>query len=124
MIQDDIFHSFKIIKPFYKSRYFKSDVDFRRFSRHFNIDLQPKILFSKSISVDELIRCGVSNYLEFQNVTQNFFYSENEFVKIPFSKSEIFSNTFLSFKEKRQIVKVIDSCLAGYDKLSKIEKTK
>jgi len=72
-------------------------------------------LFSKSLSVDELIKCGVGNYLEFQNVTENFFYSDNKFVKIPFSKSEIFSNTFLSFKEKRQIVKVIDSCLAGYD---------
>jgi RAB protein geranylgeranyltransferase component A len=75
------------------------------------------------VSVNELIRSGVSNYLEFQNVTENFFYSpndkeENKFVKIPFSKSEVFANTFLSFKEKRQLVKVIEACLAGYDRLS------
>jgi RAB protein geranylgeranyltransferase component A len=29
--------------------------------------------------VTELIRSGVNNYLEFQNVTNNFFYSENKF---------------------------------------------
>jgi len=65
--------------------------------------MAPKILFSKSVSVNELIRAGVSNYLEFQNVSDNFFFSEKEkkFVKIPFSKSEIFLNTTLSYKEKR-----------------------
>ena len=44
-------------------------------------------------------------------------------MKIPFSKSEVFSNTFLSFKEKRQLIKVIEQCIAGYDFLSQEEKT-
>lgn len=44
-------------------------------------------------------------------------------MQIPFSKSEVFSNTFLTFKEKRQLVKVIEACLAGYDKLSQVELT-
>jgi RAB protein geranylgeranyltransferase component A len=61
-------------------------------------------------------------------VSENFFYAPDQanlhrFVKIPFSKSEVFSNTFLSFKEKRQLVKVIESCLAGYDHLSQQEIT-
>ncbi len=51
-----------------------SETDFRRFSRNFNIDLQPKVLYSKSLSVEELIRSGCSNYLEFQNVAKNYFY--------------------------------------------------
>ena len=80
-------------------------------------------MYSKSVSVTELIRSGVSNYLEFQNVTENFFYTGQDFVKIPFSKSEVFANTFLSFKEKRQLVKVIEACLAGYDQLSQQEIT-
>jgi RAB protein geranylgeranyltransferase component A len=86
-------------------------------------------LFSKSVSVNELIRSGVSNYLEFQNVSENYFYSPDgerdplRFVKIPFSKSEVFSNTFLSFYEKHQLVKVIEACIAGYDKLSHTEIT-
>jgi RAB protein geranylgeranyltransferase component A len=56
---------------------FPVDSDFRRFSRNFNIDLQPKVLYSKSVSVTELIRSGVSNYLEFQNVSENFFYTHD-----------------------------------------------
>jgi len=51
--------------------------DFRRFSRNFNIDLQAKVLYSKSLSVEELIRSGCSNYLEFQNVNKNYFYDQN-----------------------------------------------
>ena len=68
--------------------------------------------------MSELIRSGVSNYLEFQNVTDNFFYDNEKLHRIPFSKSEVFSNTFLTFWEKRQLVKVIEACIAGYDKLS------
>ena len=92
--------SFTILKAFKNP--FKNDTDYRRFSRNFNIDLQLKVLYSKSLSVEELIRSGCSNYLEFQNVQSNYFYDrDNGFVQIPFSKSEVFSNTFLTFKEKR-----------------------
>ena len=64
-------------------------------------------------------------YLEFQNVSDNFFYSSEykTFVRIPFSKSEIFKNGNLSLKEKRQLVRVIQFCLSGYDKLSNKEIT-
>ena len=112
--------------PFDKNKHpeiMKTDMDFKRYSRNFNIDLAPKILFSKSLSVENLIKCGVANYLEFNNVNENYFYmgekSENlspeDLVKIPFSKSEIFMNTVLSFKEKRQLVKAIEICLQGTD---------
>ena len=78
--------------------------------------MAPKILFSKSISVDHLINCGASSYLEFNNVNENFFYTDKEMVKIPFSKSEIFVNKVLSFQEKRQLVKTIEICLEGTDR--------
>jgi len=42
---------------------------------------------------------------------------ETEMVKIPFSKSEIFMNSVLTFKEKRQLVKVIEMCLEGTDNM-------
>ena len=80
---------------------YKDDQDFKRFSRQFNIDLAPKILFSKSIRVDHLINCGASNYLEFNNVNENYFFTDESMVKIPFSKSEIFVNKVLTFQEKR-----------------------
>ena len=72
-----------------------------------------------------MIRSGVGNYLEFQNISDNFFFSAEakKFVRIPFSKSEIFLNQHLTLKEKRQLVKVIELCLRGYDKLSEKEIT-
>ena len=44
-------------------------------------------------------------------------------MRIPFSKSEIFQNGNLGLKEKRQLVRVIQFCLSGYDKLSNKEVT-
>lgn len=32
-------------------------------------------------------------------------------VKIPYSKSDIFTSEFLSFPEKRQLVKIIEVCM-------------
>jgi len=106
------FHSFKVLQPLDKTAHpeiMTDDNGFKRYSRSFNIDVAPKILFSKSISVDNLIRCQVSSYLEFNNVAENFFYNpkseadtnkaslDKSMVKIPFSKSEIFTNTVLTF---------------------------
>jgi Rab proteins geranylgeranyltransferase component A len=95
---------------------------FLRYSRRFNIDIAPKIMFCKSLSVDSLIRCQASSYLQFNNIEQNFFYNptgnenlEDEMIKIPFSKSEIFVNKILTLKEKRQLVKTIEMCLLGAD---------
>ena len=127
-----------MLVPLDKNRHpdlMKDENGFRRYSRQFNIDLAPKLLFSKSASVDSLIESGVSNYLEFNNVADNYFYNPtpgksleelknsvpNDMVKIPFSKSEIFTNTVLSFKEKRQLVKAIEMCLEGTDKMDKEE---
>ena len=100
---EDHCESFKVLKPFDKSAY--ADLKaFKSFSRNFNIDLVPKLLFSKSTSVDLLLDSGTAHYLEFQSVPHNYFFSSqnnNAFVQIPFSKSEIFTNSSLSLKEKR-----------------------
>eukprot|EP00347_Sterkiella_histriomuscorum_P015294 403357571 len=122
---DLAYHDFTVIHPFNRDGKYKDDMEFRKLSRNFNIDLQPKILFSKSLSVSELIRSGVNNYLEFQSVADNYFYSQSSetFQQIPFSKSEVFSSSLLSFKEKRQLVKVMEACLSGYDKIAQKEVT-
>ena len=72
----DGYHSFRVLKKMERRR-FESFNKFRAFSRACNIDVAPKVLFSKSVSVTELINSGVSNYLEFQNVTDTFFYSSS-----------------------------------------------
>lgn len=42
---------------------------------------------------------------------------EGNFIQIPFSKSEVFSNSSLSLLEKNQLVRVIEICIKGYDML-------
>lgn len=71
------FHSFEVLEPLDKNKHpelMKNEMDFKRYSRNFNIDLAPKILFSKSVSVENLIKSGVANYLEFNNVNENYFF--------------------------------------------------
>lgn len=130
---DNAYHSFEVLQPMDKTKHgeiMKNEQEYKRYSRGFNIDLAAKILFSNSISVDNLIKCQVASYLEFNNVNENFFYNPSQggsasladdMVKIPFSKSEIFVNKVLTFKEKRQLVKVIEYCLFGSDRLKQME---
>jgi RAB protein geranylgeranyltransferase component A len=63
----DGFSDFKVLKSYDYSKH-KAEKDFKRDSRQYNIDLVPKLLFSKSTSVDLLIKSGAANYLEFQGV--------------------------------------------------------
>ena len=58
-------------------------------------------------------------------MNQNYFYHPHvdekevnpaeklakEMVKIPYSKSDIFTSEFLTFAEKRQLVKIIEVCM-------------
>jgi len=90
-------------------------------SRNFSLDLIPKVIFSKSKSVNYCLDSGVSFYLEFQNITNNFIFLKDKFLKIPFSKSEVFMNTDLGLKEKRNLVKIINHSLHFYDKYGEKE---
>lgn len=90
-------------------------------SRNFSLDLIPKVIFSKSKSVNYCLDSGVSFYLEFQNIINNFIFLKDRFMKIPFSKSEVFMNNDLSLGEKRNLVKIINHSLHFYDKYGEKE---
>lgn len=47
-------------------------------SRHYNIDLAPKILFSSGPEVDLLISSGVARYLEFKIVENTYLHLDGE----------------------------------------------
>lgn len=85
-------------------------------SRNFSLDLIPKVIFSKSKSVNYCLDSGVSFYVEFQTISNNYIFLNDKFLKIPFSKSEVFMNTELTLKEKRNLVKIINHSLHFYDK--------
>jgi len=92
-------------------------------SRSFSIDLIPKVIFSRSKSVNYCLKSGVSFYLEFQNIVNNFILLKDKLQKIPFSKSEVFMNKDLSLKEKRNLVKIINHSLHFYDKYAEKEES-
>ena len=58
------YKDFRCVVPF-NQHDFETERLFKNFSRNYNIDLAPKILFSKSASVEHCIDSGVANYLEF-----------------------------------------------------------
>lgn len=67
-------------------------------SKYYNIDLIPKLIFSKSLAVDEMVKANIDRYLDFRAVYEIYTYYKpsNKFVKLPFSKGEMFSASFLS----------------------------
>lgn len=96
----------------------------KKISRNFSIDLIPKVIFSKSKSVDLLLKSGTSIYIEFHNISNNFINLDGDFLKIPFSKSEVFMNKHLSLKDKRNLVKILNLCLHFNDHFSQEEVVK
>jgi len=75
MSNSTAFHTFNYLVPLEIDKHkdlFPDELAFKKYSRKFNIDLAPKILFSKSQSVDCLIDSGAANYLEFNSVSDNF----------------------------------------------------
>ena len=62
--REDHCTDFMVFKP-YDLSLVESEKEFKKFSRPCNIDMAPKMIFSKSTSVDLLIKSGTSHYLEF-----------------------------------------------------------
>jgi len=81
--------------------------------RHFNIDLTPKVLFSRGALVELLIHSNVSRYLEFRNVTRTLtvLSDTNHLQHVPCSRADIFNSKFVSVIEKRMIMKVLTFCM-------------
>lgn len=81
-----------------------------KFPRRFNIDLQPKFVYSVGDVVDWTVNCGVSLYLEFKPLEAGVIWDRNGIRRVPCNKSEIFANEALSVVEKRLLMKFIEFC--------------
>jgi len=82
--------------------------------RGFNIDLQPRILYSSSLTVTKMIEAGMDKYMDFRAINGVFFFDNdsNKFVKMPVNKGEIFASGALSLIEKRKLFKFLHTCTA------------
>ena len=81
-----------------------------QFPRRFNIDLQPKFVYSLGEVVDWTINCGVSLYLEFKPLEAGVVWDASGVRRVPCNKSEIFSDEVLTVVEKRHLMKFIEFC--------------
>ncbi|XP_020848585.1 rab proteins geranylgeranyltransferase component A 1-like [Phascolarctos cinereus] len=79
--------------------------------RRFNIDLTSKLLYSRGLLIDLLIKSNVSRYAEFKNVTRILGYQEGSVLQVPCSRTDVFNSKKLTMVEKRMLMKFLTFCL-------------
>ncbi|XP_027712459.1 rab proteins geranylgeranyltransferase component A 2-like [Vombatus ursinus] len=79
--------------------------------RKFNIDLTSKLLYSRGLLIDLLIKSNVSRYAEFKNVTRILGYQEGNVLQVPCSRADVFNSKKLTMVEKRMLMKFLTFCL-------------
>ncbi|KAK3857778.1 hypothetical protein Pcinc_035987, partial [Petrolisthes cinctipes] len=103
-----------------------SHQDFVRHSRKFNIDLAPKLLYSRGPLVELLISSNVARYTEFKCITRVLTWMmttagkgecENDggLLAVPCSRSDVFTTSAISLVEKRLLMKFLQFC-SSYEK--------
>ena len=79
--------------------------------KSYNIDLQPKLLYSTSLTVDLMKEADMDKYMEFRAVNSIFHFDNpsNKFLITPSSKGQIFVHKDLTLLEKRTLFKTLQS---------------
>uniref|UniRef100_A0A3B1IWR3 Rab proteins geranylgeranyltransferase component A n=1 Tax=Astyanax mexicanus TaxID=7994 RepID=A0A3B1IWR3_ASTMX len=79
--------------------------------RRFNIDLVSKLLYSRGLLVDLLIKSNVSRYAEFKNLSRILTCRNGKIEQVPCSRADVFGSKQLSMVEKRMLMKFLTFCL-------------
>ncbi|NXU74276.1 RAE1 geranylgeranyltransferase, partial [Oreotrochilus melanogaster] len=82
-----------------------------REGRRFNIDLVSKLLYSRGLLIDLLIKSNVSRYAEFKNATRILAFREGSVEQVPCSRADVFNSKQLTVVEKRMLMKFLTFCL-------------
>jgi Rab GDP dissociation inhibitor len=79
--------------------------------RDYNLDFNPKFLFAKSRSCDELSISKAATYLEFISMKKIFIHFNSKFLSVPCTKSEIFLSDDMELNEKQKLLNFIFSVM-------------
>ncbi|KAF5898403.1 rab proteins geranylgeranyltransferase component A 2-like, partial [Clarias magur] len=79
--------------------------------RRFNIDLVSKLLYSRGLLVDLLIKSNVSRYAEFKNISCILTCHNGIVEQVPCSRADVFGSKQLTVVEKRMLMKFLTFCL-------------
>ncbi|XP_052026883.1 rab proteins geranylgeranyltransferase component A 1 [Apodemus sylvaticus] len=83
--------------------------------RRFNIDLVSKLLYSRGLLIDLLIKSNVSRYAEFKNITRILAFREGTVEQVPCSRADVFNSKQLTMVEKRMLMKFLTFCMEYED---------
>lgn len=84
--------------------------------REYNVDINPKFLYAKSMATTELSENKAANYLEFMSIKNSKVCFQNNFITVPTSKSEIFISNDLELEEKQKLLNFFLSIIKFKDK--------
>ncbi|XP_023225282.1 rab proteins geranylgeranyltransferase component A-like [Centruroides sculpturatus] len=79
--------------------------------RKFNLDLSPKILFSRGSLVELLISSNIARYAEFKSVSRILTLMDGVLKPVPCSRADVFSTKNVTVVEKRMLMKFLTFCL-------------
>ncbi|XP_045763212.1 rab proteins geranylgeranyltransferase component A 1 isoform X2 [Maniola jurtina] len=91
-----------------------SQADFATEYRKFNIDMTPKLLFSRGPLVELLISSNIARYAEFRCVTRVLTWLNDKLMPVPCSRADVFATEAVSIVEKRMLMKMLTS-IVGYN---------
>ena len=80
-------------------------------SRKFNLDLTPKLFFSRGAMVELLISSNISRYTEFKAVSRVLTVIQGELEHVPSSRADVFATKHVSVVEKRILMKFLTFCM-------------
>ena len=83
--------------------------------RMFNLDLTPRLLYSRGSMVDLLIQSNISRYTEFKSVTRVLTVLNGMLEHVPSSRADVFATRHVSVVEKRILMKYLTFCLSYQD---------
>ncbi|XP_036695187.1 rab proteins geranylgeranyltransferase component A 1 [Balaenoptera musculus] len=75
------------------------------------IDLVTKLLYSRGLLIDLLIKSNVSRYAEFKNITRILAFREGRVEQVPCSRADVFNSKQLTMVEKRMLMKFLTFCM-------------
>lgn len=79
--------------------------------RRFNIDISPKLLFSRGTLVELLISSNICRYAEFRAVDHVTTLLNDELKSVPCSRADVFTTKDMKVLEKRLLMKLLSDCL-------------
>ena len=101
-----------------------SHKDFSEKSRKFNLDLCPKVLFSRGLLVESLISANISHYAEFKIVSRILTYIDGKIEEVPCSRSDVFGSELINVLEKRALMRFMTFCSTFEDSPEQYESFK